>query len=280
MGLFLEALRIAAHANSFELSTSMCESATTLAPRFATPSTDLIPFAFLSLTPTEHPVNDFSLALLHARTTGRTSYIAARLSTDAEALLRRGALDAGLDFGVTSEYRIVRYLLDLNTRALFHDLNTPSYHDEIARWFRCTPAEETSTRDGLSYRCMNMHPWEMRIAKHYPRLLQLPLASPAFRNRYTHQNRCSSIGYLSGPFFEDPEAAISFGRGLLRFWLVVASAGLSLHPLGNLVTNADAAQQVESVLCVRQIWLIFKVGQLERAAPQSLRRPVEEFLLT
>jgi hypothetical protein len=219
MGLFLEALRIAAHANSFELSMSMCESPATLAPRFSTPSTDLIPFACLSLTPTERPVDDFLLPLLHARTTGRTIYSAARLSADAEALLRRGALDAGLEFGLISDYRIVRYVLDLNTRALIHDLNTPSYHDEIARWFRCTPAEETSTRDGLSYRCMNMHPWEMLIAKYYPRLLQLPFASSAFRQRYTHQNRCVSIGYLSGPF-------------------------------------------------------------LERAAPQSLRRPVEEFLLT
>lgn len=280
MGLFLEALGIAAHANSFELAMSMCESPATLAPRFATPSTDLIPFACLSLTPTKRPINDFSLALLQARTTGRTIYSEARLSAEAEAQLRRGALGAGLEFGLTSDYRIVRYLLDLNTRALFHDLNAPSYHDEIARWFRCTPAEETSTRDGLSYRCMNMHPWEMRIAKTYPRLLQLPFASPAIRQRYTHQNRCGSIGYLSGPFFEDPGAAIGFGRGLLRFWLVVAATGLSLHPLGNLVTNADAAQHVESVLGVRQIWLIFKVGQLEHAAPQSLRRPVEDFLLT
>lgn len=280
MGLFVEALQIAAHSNSFLLSSAMCEPVAKLAPRMATPSTDLIPFASLSLTPTEGPVDDFSLRLLDARTTGRTIYSTTPLSAESESMLRHGAREAGLEFGVTSDSQLVRYLLDLNTRALFHDLNTPSYHDEIAQWFRTTAAEEESTRDGLSYRCMDMRPWEMKIAKHYPQVLQLPLFNSGLRRRYTQRNRCGSIGFLSGPFFEDPDAAVTFGRGLLRFWLVVAGAELALHPLGNLVTNADAAQRVEAALDVRQIWLIFKVGRLERAAPRSLRRPVEEFLLS
>jgi nitroreductase len=279
MGIFVEALQIAAHARSFELSISMCEPPAKLAPRIATPSTSMIPFARLTLTRMETECDDFALELLDARSTGRTTYGTLPLSVDTGARLRKAASDAAVQFGVTSDVRMVRLLLDLNTWAVFHDLNAPYYHDEIAQWFRCTAAEEMSTRDGLSYRCMNMHPWEMKVAKYYPRLLQIPLASAVFARRYSSQNRCGNIGYLSGPFFEDPDAAVALGRGLMRFWLAVAAAGLSIHPLGNLVTNPQAAQRVESVLNVRQIWLIFKIGQLLRAAPRSLRRPVEEFLL-
>jgi nitroreductase len=280
MGIFVEALQIAAHANQFELSISMCEPPAKLAPLMATPSTSLIPFASLSLTPTERARGDFALELLEARSTGRTAYSTAPLSADTQAKLGKAASDAAVRFGVTSDACVVRLLLDLNTRALFHDLNAPQYHGEIAQWFRCTPGEEMSTRDGLSYRCMNMRPWEMKVAKYYPRLLQLPLASALFARHYTNQNRCGSIGYLSGPFFEDPDSAVALGRGLMRFWLAIAAVGLSIHPLGNLVTNPQAAECVESVLNVRQIWLIFKIGRLLRAAPRSLRRPVEEFLLT
>ena len=87
-------------------------------------------------------VDDFSPALLQARTAGRTTYSRAPLPAGAETLLRRGASEAGLEFGITSDTRNVRYLLDLNTRALFEYLNTPLYHDEIASWLRCTPTEE------------------------------------------------------------------------------------------------------------------------------------------
>ncbi len=280
MGLFVEALRIAAHAQALELSIQMCEEPAELARRVTKTAADLIPFARVSLTHIGDRIDDVLAALLEVRCTGRVAYRMEPLPAAQEHMLRDGALSAGLDFGVTSDARSVRRLLALNTDALFHDLNTPRYHDEIAQWFRCTSSEELSTRDGLSYRCMNMRPWEMKVAKHHPMLLKLPLLSGVFRMRYTQQNLCCSIGHLAGPFFEDPMTAVSYGRGLLRFWLIAAGAGISIHPLGNLVTNPEAAQQVESLLGVRQIWLIFKIGELLGTAPRSLRRPVSEFLVS
>ena len=62
----------------------------------------------------------------------------------------------GLVFGSTSDPQQIRRLLDMNVAALFHDLNDPLYHDEIAHWFRCGEKEEHLHRDGLSARCMNM----------------------------------------------------------------------------------------------------------------------------
>lgn len=279
MGLFVEALSIAAHGHGLDLSVSLCDSAANFALRFRTPGTELVPFAHLSLEVDARGADALPASLLELRSTGRAAYKPIPVSTHCELKLRSAAHEAGLRFELTSDPEIVARLLQLNTHALFEDLNTPQYHDEIAQWFRCTQTEETSTSDGLSYRCMNMRPWEMRIAKYYPGILRLPLLASAFGSRYTRQNRCGSIGLLRGPFLEQPDVAIDFGRGLLRFWLAITREGLSIHPLGNLVTNLAAARKVESLLGTSQIWLIFKIGYLEGTAPRSLRRSVGDVLL-
>lgn len=174
--------------------------------------------------------------------------------------------------------RLIEEALDQNITAVFHDMNHPPYHDEIASWFRFSPREAAEHRDGLDWRCMNLSRVEFWMSARLPQALKLPLARSFFRRRYRRQlGHVPAIGVLSGRFFE-PDHTVASGRFLLRFWLEVAALGMYFHPYGNLVTNPAAAEWITQRTSIQNSWLIFKIGYSD-VPPRSLRRTVDQILL-
>jgi hypothetical protein len=197
---------------------------------------------------------------------------------DAKRVFAEIANSYGQRYEQISDPEIISYLLELNTEAVFEDLNFPPYHDEIAGWFRFTSRSAKLNRDGLDYRCMNTSRPAFWFSARCPWLLKFPLTRPMLRKIYRAQiGLVPTIGILAGAFW-DPADAFKTGRFLMRFWLETANQGLYIHPFGNLVTNHQAAEDALKKTGVPGAWLIFKIGYSEEP-PKSYRRTVEEMLI-
>jgi hypothetical protein len=290
MGLFIEALRILAANRSLNLHFELYQAPSQFTPEhIAMAESDLLPFAQLSLrrdvTMDVRPGDSgegynesYDDALFLRRRTSRISLLPECVPDEAVQALKNLARAWGQRYEQISEASTVERILERNIDALFADLNSPAYHDEIVEWFRFTDRASLRTRDGLDYRCMNSSRLSFWLAARFPNLLQLPLVRPLFEKIYRQQlGIVPTIGMLAGPFRE-PESAFESGRFLMRFWLELAKRDLYLHPYGNLVTNRPAAEWCRQALGVADIWLIFKIG-FSKVPPQSFRRNVEEVLV-
>jgi hypothetical protein len=173
---------------------------------------------------------------------------------------------------------MIERILEKNTDALFEDLNSAEYRDEIVSWFRFTDRAARRTRDGLDYRCMNSSRISFWLAARVPKLLQFPLTRPLLARTYRSQlGTVPTIGIIAGSFWQ-PESAINAGRFLMQFWLETTQQGLYIHPYGNLVTNRRAARWCLEETGIEDIWLIFKIG-FSPAPPESYRLSLEEIIL-
>ena len=279
MGMFLEALDIAASQHSFRLDYRLADDIHVFAHKMADPGNrGLTLFALLELTHEHGRPISFSATDLVARSTSRLSLKRKQAPEDAVAKLAAIADEWGHRYTHVNDAGLIEEILDHNITAVFHDMNHAPYHDEIASWFRFSANAAATQRDGLDWRCMNLSRVEFWTSARLPQVLKLPLARSFFRRRYRKQlGYVPAIGILSGRFFE-AEHTIASGRFLLRFWLTLTGLGLYLHPYGNLVTNVTAAEWAKHRLGIEKSWLIFKVGYSD-VPPRSLRRTLEQILL-
>ncbi len=275
MGIFLETLAIVAAHENRRLSYVVSEDLREIPKRIRV-ADELLPIAKLRLNDESNVHSEFDVGLVIRRATARMAYEAAPVPEKSLQRLAKIAAAQGATFGSTADPAAIRAIADVNIAAIFNDLNDTNYHDEIAPWLRCGERQEREHRDGLSSRCMSMSSLELSIAKNAPGLLRLPGLSAGVASHYRRALATPCIGWLSGDFWE-PMAALNSGRTLMRFWLSVTAEGLSLHPLGNLVTNRAAAKQIESITGATNVWIVFKLGYA-RNVPRSLRRPVADFL--
>jgi len=275
MGLFLETLAIVAAHENKKLNYVVSDDLPAIAKRIRV-ADELLPFAKLHLDDDANVNAEFEVELVIRRATARMAYAATAVPEKSLQRLAEVAAAQGSIFGSTANRAAIRAIADANITALFDDLNDANYHDEIAPWFRCGGRQEREHRDGLSSRCMSISSLELSIAKNAPGLLHVPGLSAAAASHYRRALATPCIGWLSGDFWE-PKGALNSGHMLMRFWLAATAEGLSLHPLGNLVTNRAAAKQFESITGAANVWLVFKLGYA-RNVPRSLRRPVADFL--
>ena len=279
MGMFLESLDLTACQRGFCLDYRLADDMDVFASKMADPgSRGLTLFALLELSYEPTRTILFNASDLLARSTSRLSLKRKQIPEEAVAKLSALASEWGHHYTHLTDERLIGEALDHNITAVFHDMNHPPYHDEIASWFRFSPRDAAAHRDGLDWRCMNLSRAEFWMSARLPQVLKLPLARTFFRRRYRNQlGYVPAIGVLSGRFFE-AEHTIASGRFLLRFWLEVTALGLYFHPYGNLVTNAVAAEWTRQRTGIEKSWLIFKIGYSD-VPPRSMRRTVEQILL-
>ena len=278
MGLFIEALTILAANRSLKLTYSLHSPLSQFTPEhIANAAAELLPFARLMLGPGEEK-DEYDDSLFLTRRTSRTSYSSKPLPDQAVAALSNLSHAWGQTYKQVTEPETIEQILNCNIEAVFQDLSTPAYHDEIVTWFRFTDRASRRTRDGLDYRCMNSSQVSFWLAARAPQLLQLPLTRPLLKKVYRRQlGHVPTIGMLAGPFW-DADSAFKNGRFLMRFWLELARRDLYIHPYGNMVTNKTAADWCQQKLELAQIWLVFRIGY-SKVPPRSYRRSVEEILV-
>lgn len=280
MGMFLEALKVLAANRSLGLEWELHNPPGWYAPEILRPAGDaLLPFARLRLVPRDGEAETvYPDSLFLRRRTSRISLLPRPVEVDSARALAGLATAWGQRYEQITGAGEIERILRKNTEALFEDLNSPDYHDEIVGWFRFTDRSARRTRDGLDYRCMNTSRAAFWMTARMPRLLQLPLTRALLARVYRAQlGLVPTVGILAGPFFE-PSSAVETGRFLLRFWLETARFGLYIHPYGNLVTNRRAAEWCLRETGVERIWLVFKIGYSDEP-PKSYRRGVREVLV-
>lgn len=280
MGMFVEALYLLAANRSLNLGWTLQHEPEWYAKEILRPGgEELMHFARLRLSPADglaRPLYDDSL--FFRRRTSRVSLLPKPVEESASQSLAKLAHKWGQRYEQITDAALIERVLGRNTEALFEDLNSAEYHDEIVEWFRFTDGAARRTRDGLDYRCMNSSRASFWAAARMPRLLQLPLTRQILARVYRRQlGTVPTLGLIAGPFWE-PGAAFATGRFLMRFWLEAASHDLYIHPYGNLVTNRPAAEWCLKETGVEGIWLVFKIGYSEEP-PESYRRTPEEVLV-
>lgn len=279
MGMFIEALDILAGQRDLRIQYELFRKPESIAPAILKAETaTLIPFARLKLDPDGRSENVYNEDLFLKRRTSRLHLKKKKPSDESIQALKRIGSEWQQEFTIISDRERIERILKLNTDALFDDLNSPNYHDEIVEWFRYTNKQSLHHRDGLDARCMNTSPINYWIVANMPKLLLLPVARQIMARVYRKQiGEVPVLGLISGKFWK-PADSIDAGRFLMRFWLETARQDLYIHPYGNLVTNRETASAVEKELAVKDIWLIFKIGYSDEP-PKSHRLPLEKVLL-
>jgi hypothetical protein len=279
MGLFLEALSIVAANRGLKLSWSLLNDPASIADQILhSPADQLLPFARMTIAEDTGAMPAFEDELFLVRRTSRLSLRPEPVPDEVERRLKALAAEWGQRYEQLTDPQVIESIMRANTDAVFEDLNSPAYHDEIVEWFRFTDRAARRTRDGLDYRCMNSSRTAFWLAARYPGLLKSTFTRPLFAAQYRRQlGPIPTIGILCGDFW-DPSTTIKTGRFLMRFWLETAKHHLYIHPYGNLVTNRSAADWCKQTLGMEKIWLIFKIG-VSAEPPKSYRRSTEEVLI-
>lgn len=281
MGMFMEALSLLAANENFRLEYELYHDPAWYAPAILEPSDELLlPFARLRLVPSDETIEGprYEGDIFMKRRTSRIPLLPKPVPEDSALALRELAQKWNHRYEQITDPLMIERILEKNADALFEDLNSAEYHDEIVSWFRFTDRAARRTRDGLDYRCMNSSRISFWLAARLPKLLQFPLTRPLLARTYRSQlGIVPTIGIIAGSFWQ-PESAINAGRFLMQFWLETTRRGLYIHPYGNLVTNRRAALWCLEETGIRDIWLIFKIG-FSHTPPASYRLPLEEIIL-
>ncbi len=279
MGMFIEALKILATPKGFRLDYELFHEPEWFAPAISEAQKNtLIPFAKLELTAAEAIAADYNEDLFFKRRTSRLHLHDKKLPVETVESLTKIASDRNQEFSVITEPEQIERLMNLNTVALFEDLNTADYHDEMVEWFRYSDKQSKAHLDGLDYRSMNVSRLNLWLSARMPWLLRLPVARPILAKVYRSQSGViPTLGIIAGGFWK-PSDAIEAGKFLLRFWLEAAAHNVYMHPFGNLVTNQTAATAVENETGIADIWLVFKIGFSDEP-PKSRRLPIERILV-
>ncbi len=216
--------------------------------------------------------------LLRARRTSRKNYRQEPIPEHVLAAMQAALEGTQANLYVTENPEEVKQVLWYNQETLFHDLQTPHMHDELAHWLRYSKREARERRDGLSAECLQMPGPALRFALRFPRLITNKIAGRFFKYLYLRTMKTvNAIAWLQAPFasFED---YIACGRAFMKVWLALSAQGYSLHPYGTIPTNDAVLQKVATTVGATNtdaepIWMIFRFGKSD-TPPESYRLPL------
>jgi len=272
LGVFVETLAVAAHANGRELEVELVGE---VDPR----STARPVFAHLRLVDGA-PADRLSPQLVLDRRTSRVPYDGRAVAPDVLAEL--GAVAAAFDhvLETSSDAALVESIVDLNRETLFHDLTDAVARSEVGSWLRFSARAAAARRDGFSPAALGFPGWLLRGYFAAASLFELPVLRHAVRALYGRTMRGTrTVGWLAGPWGgrDDWFAA---GRMLTRLWLTMTRHGVVLHPFGSVITNprANALLQARIPTAKGTLWLVFRAGY-SAEPPRSYRLETDEVLL-
>ena len=160
MGIFIEALSLLAARQHYRLEHELFHDPEWYATAILAAKEQVyLPFARLRLLDDDtKPAIEYDPAIFLKRRTSRLSLADKPVAGEVTDTLTKLAAEWDQRYAQITHAELIEQVLEQNTRALFHDLNNPDYHDEIVSWFRFTDRESIKHRDGLDYRCMNRTP--------------------------------------------------------------------------------------------------------------------------
>jgi hypothetical protein len=265
VGIYVEALRVAAAARGLELR-----------DEFVGPAGEDALVARLGLADAA-PRDDESLVQLRRRRTSRLPYDGRPVPEHVVAALAAEASAFGHAFTASRDPAFVHWVVELNAATLFYDLAEDDRRAEIRHWTRTSEREARTKADGFSPRCMGFNGFLIRAFFDHHRLVR-PVG-PLLRRLYLRQTRgTTTVGWVTGPW-GSPREWYDAGRMLLRLWLAATRHGVVVQPFGSVITNPTAHARLDERIerTEQPVWLLLRLGY-SAEPPESARLPVQELL--
>jgi nitroreductase len=269
MGIFVEALRVAAEARGLALADEF------LAPDLSAAAQGDIPVARLSLTP--GPTDGAARDALLRRRTSRLPYDGRRADDAALGEATAVAARFGHAARFSSDPDFVAWVLELNAATVFYDLAEDDRRAEIRHWTRTSDREAARRGDGFSPSALGFPGLLLRAF--FDRHRSVRRFEPLLKRLYLRQMRgTATVGWIAGPW-ATKEDWYTAGRMLLRFWLTLTRHGLDLQPFGSVITNPTAHARLDERLANEreEVWLLLRIGY-GAEPPRSARLPLEAVL--
>jgi nitroreductase len=270
LGVFVETLAVAAHAQGYELDVDHDEGP--LRPGGV--------FARLTLRPSS--VEDLPPELIVARRTSRLRYDGRPVAPEVLLELEAIAAAYGHELGWSCDADFVDWVLALNRDTLFYDLEDAPTRAEIGSWMRYSPRVAAAARDGFAPECLGFPGAVLFVFFRLPWIARLPGLRGALRRLYGATTRGTrTVAWLKAPF-SSVDDWFRAGRMLARLWLTLTEHGAQLHPFGSIITNGRAHARLRERLDVDErdgeLWLIMRLGYSEQP-PRSHRLEVEDLVV-
>lgn len=173
----------------------------------------------------------------------------------------------------------------LNQRAVFDDMFDEPVRRELDHWLRYDKVQKHSTKDGLSYDCMELSGKLLKFIVRHPKVLRLPGLSWALKKYYlSNMNDNSSVFYMLAPF-KTERNSFDVGQVIMQIWFACAKEDYYIHPFGTIVSNTAAHRDFMVMAGVNNesleasyLTFIFRAGRSDPPV-SSLRLDINEHLL-
>jgi hypothetical protein len=238
LGMFVECLRVAAGPLGFTLTAHPAPE-----PQLNYAATDLQLFATLELVPSPTSASGTDRELIRQRKTSRLHYDSRPIPAAVQQRLTAVAAAYGHTLTFSSAGPTVDFVLDLNRKTLFTDLDDPATRTELAGWIRTTDEEAATKKDGLWSHCMGFSGRLMHNFFFHAERFRSAWKRRVLGQVYKHSmHGTTTVAWLQGPFGRRPDWEQA-GAMLQQLWLEMTRHNLYLHPFGSVITNAEAYAQ-------------------------------------
>lgn len=278
-GAFLESLSVVATSHGFRVEEQLHLSEMDFDARDR-----LHPIATVTLRPAQVTDRDRQRrAAYDERRTNRRPYDNRAVpSTDLSGVHELAAA-RGHVFADSTDPAVVAEIIRVNQETLFDDLSNDAVYAEIMTWLRFSREEALAKGDGLSAEAMLMPGALLKFAMGHRGLWSAPVIGGLIRSMYLRTMRgVAQVAWFEGPF-ETPGDYLEAGRLFMAAWLELTERGVSLHPLGTVITNprsharfAEAASITEEP--PRMAWMLVRLGYA-KTPPVAYRRGIEELVV-
>ena len=241
--------------------------------------------ATLKLLRTPAPIADLDRQLILDRQTSRLPYDGRPVAPEVVGELQEEALRGSHKLEVRTDANSIRWVIELNREALFHDMENEPIRNELVNWLRFGAREEAITQDGLSSRCLGFSGRVMRSFFTRPSFWTFPpvkaVIGPLYKRSMTG---VGTIGWLRGPY-RTRQDWFAAGKTMIRLWLLVTRHGYHWHPYGSIITSESARANMIRYFEMPDekggddmVWLLLRLGR-SAVPPRSHRLPVDEVML-
>jgi hypothetical protein len=219
-------------------------------------------------------------ARLRRRRTSRFAYGAEPVSEGAISAVQAVG-DRRTSLTMTTEPRIVTAVLELNNEILLADLEHEGTSRELDHWIRYTKRSRRRFRSGFTPASLAAPAWKIWLVFRLRSLLRFGVVRRWLTTGYLAQNRTASVGWIYGPLATCGDQ-FQAGRILMDAWITLTEHGYYLQPYGSIITDEAARARLLREIGFDEapdetVWMIFRAGT-SSPPPQSLRKPVEEYL--
>lgn len=273
MGIFIEHLSIAAGIYNQKVDYEILRD-------ISIEDKGVVAFARLKLVPSEKP-EVLNRELIKKRRTSRLHYDGVGIGAEVIDAMKTEASAFNHRLYSTGNKGLVNYIIDLNQKTLFEDLESDATRSELNGLFRYDQQEAETHKDGLWAVCMNFPGWLMRSVFQHHEKWDHGIKKTLIKDFYKGSFKgTTTLCWFAGNFTTTSERLMA-GRMLARNWLFLTSRNIYIQPFGSLITNQNAYDTMKVKLNLQgpsQLWMIFRMGYSKEPA-RSYRLDLKDILI-